>query len=155
MSTYTERVRQLLRTTGGMTLDQLIEALPDDADRNNVNTMCHQRCRAGEFMRSVEDSQTVFSLRQGGGDGLDLAASPEATDAARAMPTKPRARRTTAAATPDDNVRASLVVSHMAASDAIEAYVTSVGGDLAIYRSLVDARDNTRNVLANYITRDA
>ena len=62
----TNAIRKALKDSGApLTLDQLMEQLPDDADRHTVGARCRGLKQAGEITTSVEDGKVAYAWAGG------------------------------------------------------------------------------------------
>lgn len=65
MSLTSEIFGVLIASGAPTTLDEIMEALPDGADRNTVSTVLVQRKKAGEVIASVEDGKVHYAVAPG------------------------------------------------------------------------------------------
>lgn len=95
-----DKLREILKAAGApLSLDQIMEAMPDGTDRAEVSTLCRQRKATGELVASVEDGKVAYALAPPGDSSAPAPApAPEPAPAAD--------RRAPAADKPADNVHA-------------------------------------------------
>lgn len=140
-------------------LDEIMEALPDGADRHTVSTMLAQRKRAGEVVASVEDGKVHYAVapgydgtkRRGAGKPKPSPAqSSDAPPAKKPRALKERKRDFLAAAEQSQNVLKALQFNRDTARDALELYVTS-RVDPSIYVGLQGALNSAQTALDAFV----
>ena len=140
-------------------LDEIMEALPDGADRNTVSTLLCQRKRAGEVVASVEDGKVHYAVaprydgtkRRGTEKPKASPRKSSATPPAKKTPAlKERRRDFLAAAEQSQNVLKALEFNRDTARDALELYVASVV-DGSIYNGLQGALNSAQTALDAFV----